>query len=201
MLTFLTPAEVSRSLTFAPPNLQPSQRSFPGACSPVDRHGSCPEAIERFLVGVVAANFDDLAFSDTHQLTASDVKVMALTFGGRVLYGNDVVMADRYVDQLSAERPTRKRRELCEELVPDCRPAVMATRDRAVTGKNPYGVRRKARAGGVEVALSERLIEAPHNLGVCSSRRQEQIIAGENGRRLRELFLTRRETRTPTNLQ
>lgn len=128
-------------------------------------------------------NFDDQAVLDAHQLAAGDVEMPALTFAGCVLDGDDVLIADRYVDQASAERATRERRELCEELVPDGLPALMATGDRTATGQDPYGVRSKAGASRVEVVIGERLIEPPNNLGVCVFAQPGQIIAREPGPR------------------
>ena len=84
--------------------------------------------------------------------------------GGGVLNGNDIGIATAHVQELRLQSAAGQRPELGEEVVSYRGPAPVGTCNGAGTRQHPDRVVGEAAGGGLEVAISDRGVEAPHDV-------------------------------------
>jgi hypothetical protein len=94
----------------------------------------------------VPPDLDDLSRLNLDQLAGGDVELAALVLRGAVLHRDDIVLADRYIQQLPPERPAGERADLRLEVadrLSDRRPASMIAGDRTLPREVPDRFRAK----------------------------------------------------------
>jgi hypothetical protein len=123
-----------------------------------------PESVQSSLVRVVPTNLGDASALDPHQLACGDVEVAPIMLGGGVLNGNDIRVAAADVQESRAEGAAGQWVELGEEVVSYRRPAPVGARDAAGTRQQPNRVVGEAAGGGVEIVVSDRGVEALHDV-------------------------------------
>jgi hypothetical protein len=113
-----------------------------------------PERIQRRVVGIMAADLEDLSVVDTHQLRNGEVQSAVSMVSGGTHNGHDVLAPHGEIEQLRPERAAAERPLLGQEVVPDGGPAAM-----------------RARKGiGPRQMLDRLLVEALRDGGPISSR-------------------------------
>src|SRR5262249_31416036 len=113
------------------------------------------ELLQRSWVGVVPTHFDDLPILDSHELAHRSIKLAALMHGDSFADRHDIFGAHGEVEQMRSERASAERVQLCEEVIPDRRPALMGARDAAVAWHMPDRIVVQAFLHSSEISSSE----------------------------------------------
>ena len=127
---------------------------------------SGPEVVECLLIGVVTPHLDDPPVLDPHELTPGDVQGAPLMLGGGVLHCDDVLITNADVKEADAQGPTGERAELGQEVVTDVCPAAVGSCQGTAPGKDPDSFCGETGTSGIEVPVSDRVVEAPDDVDI-----------------------------------